>query len=337
MTAPQVSVIIPTRDRWPFLDVAVWCALSQEDVSVEVIVVNDGSREPPPDSALLRDPRVRVVGHKVSRGLSAARNTGMAAVTGSWVAWLDDDDLWAPDKLARQLASAAEETTMIYAAGIAVDRSLHVTAMWPAPAPEDLAESLVAANNIPVGSSNVVARADAVREVGDFDESLPHLQDWDMWMRLARVGLAASCDETLVAWVHHGHNMHLGAYAAMGEFDRLAAKHAAWTTAHGLSFDRAGFARYPGEILVKLGDRAGAYRHVLRHGLSPLTLANIRGSAGVLIGPRALRAYHRIRGRDVPTLDDPPWLVALRDDSDRLPWYEPRASDTPVVRQAQQS
>jgi glycosyltransferase involved in cell wall biosynthesis len=314
---PDVTVIIPTRDRWHLLPAAVGCALRQAGVSLEVVVVDDGSLEPPPDLKVLRDRRVRLVRHAVRTGLSAARNTGMGVAAGPWLAWLDDDDLWAPDKLARQLAMAAD-ATMIYAGAIVIDRSLRMIDAWPSPSADGLATRLVKSNVIPAGSSNVLARTAAVRALGGFDESLTHLQDWDMWLRLARVGPAARCADTLVAYMIHGDNMHLGAHDFMGEFDRLAAKHAAWSSNMGLTFDRAGFARYPGEILVSLGQRSAACSHLVKHGLSPPTLGNVRGVAGVLAGPNVRRVYRRARRRPVLSSEAPAWLDTLRRDADRL-------------------
>src|SRR5689334_19378444 len=108
MDAPRVSVIIPTRDRAELVVGAVRSALAQEDaVSVEVCVVDDGS-EPPvalPDDLAARVALVRL---DPARGASAARNAGLAATKAELVAFLDDDDVWLPGKLARQLPALAD-------------------------------------------------------------------------------------------------------------------------------------------------------------------------------------------------------------------------------------
>src|SRR5688500_342442 len=97
--SPEVTVVIPTRDRWNLLERrALRSVLAQEDVRLEVVVVDDGSSEPAPPS-IERDERVRVVRHETSRGVPAARNTGIGEATAAWTAFLDDDDLWAPRKL----------------------------------------------------------------------------------------------------------------------------------------------------------------------------------------------------------------------------------------------
>jgi glycosyltransferase involved in cell wall biosynthesis len=89
MTAPAVSVIVPTRDRPALLPTAVESVLEQSLGDVEVIVVDDGSREP---ARLPADPRLRVVRFPSSRGLAAALNAGAREARGRWLGHVDDDD-----------------------------------------------------------------------------------------------------------------------------------------------------------------------------------------------------------------------------------------------------
>src|SRR4051794_8575982 len=102
-TKPEITTIIPTRDREDWWPRTLVSALGQKDVEAEVIVVDDGSKTP---ITTLLSPegrrRVRVIRHDVHKGPPAARNAGIAEARGRWVALLDDDDLWAPVKLRRQ-------------------------------------------------------------------------------------------------------------------------------------------------------------------------------------------------------------------------------------------
>jgi len=162
-----------------------------------------------------------------------------------------------------------------------------------------------------------MASAAAVKAVGGFDETLTHLEDWDMWLRLVRRGPAAKCDDALVAYVMHSKNRHLGVHDFMGEFDRFAAKHTAWAADIGLTFDRALFARYPATVMRVLGYRRAAYWHILRHGLFPVTRKHVRSVAGFVLGERVVRAYRRPRQHDLeadlgPLAEDPAWLDAFR-------------------------
>lgn len=115
MSAPLVSVIIIFHDEERFLGEAIESVLSQTDERWELILVDDGSTDASPvvaRAAVERRPhRIRVVTHpdRENRGMSASRNLGLTQATGQFVAFLDGDDVWLPDKLARQLARLLDE------------------------------------------------------------------------------------------------------------------------------------------------------------------------------------------------------------------------------------
>ena len=105
--SPVVSVVVPTHDRRRLLVQTLGSILGQREVDLEVLVVDDGSRDGTAEVvAGLGDARVRLLRHDTPQGVAAARNRGIAEATGTWLAFCDDDDLWAPDKLARQLQAA---------------------------------------------------------------------------------------------------------------------------------------------------------------------------------------------------------------------------------------
>src|ERR687898_2985729 len=94
----DVSVVVPTHDRPRLLMQTLGSILRQQAVDFEVIVVDDGSRDGTAEVvSWLGDARVRLLRHDRSKGVSAARNTGIAAAHGEWLAFCDDDDLWAPN------------------------------------------------------------------------------------------------------------------------------------------------------------------------------------------------------------------------------------------------
>jgi glycosyltransferase involved in cell wall biosynthesis len=100
----DVSVVVPTRNRSALLELTLRSVLCQRDVDLELIVVDEGSTDDTPTMlAAVADSRLRVIRNDTPRGVSAARNRGAASARADWVAFLDDDDLWAPDKLTRQL------------------------------------------------------------------------------------------------------------------------------------------------------------------------------------------------------------------------------------------
>ena len=118
-----ISIVIPTRDRPKLLLETLHYVLRQCEVELEVLVVDDGSTERVAETILeLADSRVRVLRNDAAKGVSAARNRGIDEAQGDWVAFSDDDDLWAPHKLEMQLASASEyRSDWAYGGAVAIN------------------------------------------------------------------------------------------------------------------------------------------------------------------------------------------------------------------------
>src|SRR5918992_1242380 len=131
---PDITVVIPTRDRAEFLPLAVQTATEQESVDVAVVVVDDRSKVPAAGLSRLGDPRVRIVRLSTKSGVPAARNAGLAATQTEWVAFLDDDDVWAPTKLRQQLDAAENENAeWVYCAAVMFDERRGIMSVLPAP------------------------------------------------------------------------------------------------------------------------------------------------------------------------------------------------------------
>lgn len=114
--SPTISVVIPCYNAAPFLAAAIDSTLGQTSPPLEVIVVDDGSTDDSARIAQEYGPPVRVI-RQTNQGESAARNRGIAAARGDWVAFLDADDLWVPTKLERQIDAirgAAPEVVCVY-------------------------------------------------------------------------------------------------------------------------------------------------------------------------------------------------------------------------------
>jgi glycosyltransferase involved in cell wall biosynthesis len=207
----EVSVVIPTHNRRDLLETTLESALWQRGVSFEIVVVDDGSTDD--TSAFLRsveDPRIRVVRNEAPRGVSRARNRGIEESHGHWIAFLDDDDLWAPDKLRAQLdAATASGARWVYAGVVKVDSDLTIVGGAPPPSPEWVVARLKRWNPVPGGCSAVVVHRDALPGDDLFDPQLPILQDWDLWTRVGASGPPAVAEAPLVAYRLHPSNRSL--------------------------------------------------------------------------------------------------------------------------------
>ena len=194
-TSLAASVVIPTRNRANLLALTLRSVLGQRDVDIEVVVVDDG--DGPETAALvnaLEDARVRLIRNSEPHGECGARNCGVAAAQREWVAFCDDDDLWAPDKLSSQLVAAADEhAAWVYAGHVEVDLHLRVLSGSPPPSPDEVIRDLGRHNSVPAGASNVVAKSDALAAAGPFDTTLRTSGDWDQWLRLARTSGRPAC------------------------------------------------------------------------------------------------------------------------------------------------
>jgi glycosyltransferase involved in cell wall biosynthesis len=210
---PQVSVVIPVFNRAATIGAALDSVLRQTFADLEVIVVDDGSTDGTRDMlAAVADPRVRVLLLPENRGVSGARNAGIAAARGPWVAFQDSDDEWLPRKLEKQMArlAAAPPGTVACGCGMltlwtleplpgraAARRTvLYVPDPAIAAVEGDIRASLRRASL--ASTQTLVARRDTLLAAGGFDTALRALVDWDLAIRLAAVGAFAFVDEPLV-------------------------------------------------------------------------------------------------------------------------------------------
>jgi glycosyltransferase involved in cell wall biosynthesis len=185
--------VIPSYGRPAFVRRAVRSVLDQTYPNVECLVVDDCS--PEPVAPLLADldtdrlARFEVLRHEENRGGNAARNTGIEAASGEYVAFLDDDDRWLPEKLARQVAAfeaAGPEVGVVYTGAVVVDEADDVVGTFVRRVRGDVTPALIRGETI--GSfSRVLVRREAIDAAGLPDERFPNWQDREWYLRLAAV------------------------------------------------------------------------------------------------------------------------------------------------------
>jgi glycosyltransferase involved in cell wall biosynthesis len=280
---PEVTVVMPTRDRCDRLRLALRSALDQVDVDLEIVVVDDGSADG--TRAMLSavdDPRVTSIRRERAGGVSAARNVGISKANGAWIAFLDDDDLWAPTKLARQLdAMRAERRGWAYAGEVLLDAELRVIGGAPPPAPDVVVRMLERHNAVPAGASNVVVSADVLARVGAFDASLTSSEDWDLWIRLARNGVPAYVSDGLVAVTTHEGSASRKVRDMLRQVWIVAAK-------YDLPVDRARHLRWAAWLSMLNGRRIEAARYYAR-AVAAGDLVSAARAAAVLVAPGLVR------------------------------------------------
>ncbi|GAB4459310.1 MAG: hypothetical protein OHK0029_21730 [Armatimonadaceae bacterium] len=185
----KVTVVITTFNRSRVMLETLDSVLQQTYRDFEVIVVNDGSTD---DTAAVLEPFVQkgLIRHisQENQGLGKSRNNGLAVAQGKYICFLDDDDLWSPDKLAWQVEAwkrAPDDCVLVYGYHVWFGEGLE-----PTPAPETIQPSgrvlkeFCYKNRI-ASVGLVMLKTDVIREVGGFDPVVYGAEDWDMWIRLA--------------------------------------------------------------------------------------------------------------------------------------------------------
>ena len=182
----RVSVIIPYYNRARFIDDCLASVFAQTRAPDEVIVVDDGSR---PAERLHLDrflPRIQIVDQPRNMGVSAARNAGVRAATGAWIAFNDSDDLWVPNKLAIQIDHVTRSGCDGVHTAIRAFREDGRASVSDPIAPRLTLEDALHDNMIRMQS--LLIRADVMRAIGGFDETLRCCEDDDLGIRLAAAG-----------------------------------------------------------------------------------------------------------------------------------------------------
>lgn len=203
-----VSVVVPTHERADTLQRAIESVLSQTITDIELIVVDDASTDG--TEAVVReydDPRIKYLKHDENCGGSAARNTGVDAAEGKFVAFLDDDDEWRPGKLAAQLDvydRASAETGVVYTGIENVDEGGQTNSVKTPRIEGDVTKELLLHNFIGSFSALMVDR-ETVEQVGLLDERFPSWQDWEYYIQLSREAEFAAVPEPLVVRHNAGH------------------------------------------------------------------------------------------------------------------------------------
>jgi glycosyltransferase involved in cell wall biosynthesis len=193
---PLVSVIIPTFNRWSYLQMTIDSVLAQTYPHIEIIVVDDGSTDQTAEGLQSYSSRIRVI-RQTNQGGTAARNTGINAATGDYLTFLDHDDLMLPTKLEQQVAllethpefgAAHCRWEYIDPQGNVLDR------IGPLPV-GNLYMTLVLGCFLWSGAP--IVRRHYFEQIGGFDTSI-WSSDWDMWLRLSKVDCIFGCVQEIL-------------------------------------------------------------------------------------------------------------------------------------------
>ena len=255
-----VTVIVPTRDRVHFLAQTLRSIRRQRAVDLEVVVVDDGSRPGQVEAvvAALQDDRFRVLRNSTAQGVSAARNKGIDAARGAWVAFCDDDDLWSGDKLRSQLDAAGDASPgWIYTGSVNVNEAGKVVGGRLPLAPSQVVALLPQRNVVPGGGSGVVVHRRLLDHAGPFDPRLRNTEDWDLWVRLSRLETPRWVAAPMVGYRVHGAGSSLVTSQILIGAEEIERR-------YGGPLDRVTLYRHLGRLAARAGRRLEALRWYAR-------------------------------------------------------------------------
>ncbi|HYG77910.1 MAG TPA: glycosyltransferase family A protein [Planctomycetota bacterium] len=200
MRRPDVSVVIPTYNYGRYIGEAVESALRQTLPPLEIIVVDDGSTDN--TQSELRSFAGRITYHRQENsGVSAARNRGIRAARGEWIAMLDADDIWRPEKLALQMQCALNYPEVVLIGGLNQNADTAESRcgceMYTLFSVEDFLCAL------PFGTSSAVARRESLIRCGLFKEKRRLAEDRELWLKLVLTGPAARVNAAVWEYRHH--------------------------------------------------------------------------------------------------------------------------------------
>jgi len=195
----KVSVVIPAYNAARFIPRCLQSVFAQTRQPDEVIVVDDGSSD---ETLALAASLGATVISQVNGGVASARNAAIARAKHDWIGLLDADDMWAPEKLERQLALIDADTVLVYSGRQNFDEG-GLREVIAAPDPATAKKILRYFNAIP--NSSVLVRRDAVLNAGGFRKECSPCEDWEMWARLQHVGqFKGLSDPLLLYYVYPG-------------------------------------------------------------------------------------------------------------------------------------
>jgi len=300
---PTVSVIIPTYNRAHLVGRAIRSVLNQTYQDFEIIVVDDGSTDNTEEVVKgFNDDRIRYIRHDENRGGAAARNTGIKAAQGEYIAFLDSDDEWLPEKLERQVKAFEKSDSrvgVIYTGSIAVSQNGEATTDYKAPKLRgSILRELLISNQIIGGGSNVMVKRELLKKLGGFDEALPSCQDWDLWLRLASICQFDFVDAPLVRVCVHG-NQITTANAWPEGLERLLHKHCGLF--EGDKKLLSNWQRYLGSKYCQSGNlKRGRYWLLKSISTNPLNLRSYLYLGGSLLGAHLYTRLAMLRKRNDP-------------------------------------
>jgi len=226
---PEVSVIIPTYNRADKIFSTITSVIKQTFTDIEIIIVNDGEDDKSVQDVIDKfdDKRIRLLRNQRKKGSNGARNTGLENANGKYIAFLDDDDSWYPDKIQKQIIKfneSSKKVRFVYSGFEieSIEKPGFSRKIFP-PKKGYVANEIISGNF--VGSPTPLIDISVFAETGPYDENLQSSQDWELWIRISEITEFEYVDEVLAKYVIHGNQISTDLNKKIISFDYIMKKH----------------------------------------------------------------------------------------------------------------
>ena len=300
--SPTVSVIIPTYNRAHLVGRAIQSVLDQTYQDFELIVIDDASTDNTEEVVKsFNDERIKYLKHDENKGVAAARNTGIKVARGEYIAFQDSDDEWFSQKLEKQMKvfeAASPEVGVVYTGfwRIESNKKIYIPSEKVARKEGNIHAELLRGNF--VDTPTAVVKKDCFAKVGIFDERLPRLQDWELFIRISKDYHFKCVDEPLLISYYQPHSISADQSALIRALKLILEKHF-----EDFKKDKrvlASFFANSGDLLCSGGEfRQGRSYLIKAVKAYPLNIKYLGAALASLLGQRvynrAATSYRKIR------------------------------------------
>lgn len=240
---PKVSIIIPTYNRAQFLYDAITSVLNQTYQDFEILVIDDCSQDNTQEIVnSFHDTRIKYIRHEKNKGEAGSRNTGIRSSSAEYIAFLDDDDEWLPEKLKLQvnlLENSQSKVGCIYTGYWVVDKTKEKILDKRIPQKRGYIHyDLFIQNHIRIPST-VILKRECFEKVSLFDETLTFRTDYDMWIRLSKEFNFDYIKEPLVKYRYHESRLSNNIAAVIAGMETLFKRYEQF-----FSLNKGGYCKY---------------------------------------------------------------------------------------------
>lgn len=258
----MISVIIPTYNRAHLLPITLQSVLAQTYTDYEIIVIDDGSTD---DTAqvMTKYPKVKYIKHDRNLGVSEARNTGLKAANGDYIAFIDSDDIMLPDKLEKQIDAIMKANNNV---GLVYSPAIRVTEISAEIIPKQLKSGNVFNDALKLKwhyfLQSMLIKHECFKNVGDFDNRLKVAEDFEMLLRITNIYNVAVTEKPLCIINSLDSGISRNQTLYIQAFETIIEKHKSLYDANSLA--KSSLYKTIGHLLIMTGDITAGIRYFLK-------------------------------------------------------------------------